>query len=200
MVVTEILELSGRWAIVGYLEELNSARWGTTFDGYPILGGRETLQELRERGIGYIALGLGDNQARRRAGEATQEMGLKLVTAIHPRACVSPKAAVGSGVVCAAGSIVGPAVTISDGVIVNTGATVDHGCMIGPYTHLSPGAHLAGNVTVEASAWIGLGVAILENTHIGENTIIGAGAVVTHDIPPDVVAFGVPATIRRSNA
>lgn len=31
---------------------------------------------------------------------------------------------------------------------------------------------------------------------IGDNTIIGAGSVVTHDIPANVIAAGVPAKVR----
>jgi maltose O-acetyltransferase len=33
---------------------------------------------------------------------------------------------------------------------------------------------------------------------IGENTVVGAGAVVTRDLPADVVAVGNPATVIRS--
>jgi maltose O-acetyltransferase len=33
---------------------------------------------------------------------------------------------------------------------------------------------------------------------IGENTVVGAGAVVTRDLPPDVLAVGVPARVVRS--
>ncbi len=200
VVVTEILELSGRWSIAGYLDEVNTERWGATVDGYPILGGREALRGLREHGIEYIALALGDNRARSRAGAAAQEMGLELVTAIHPRACVSHKAAIGRGAVCAAGCVVGPAATISEGVIVNTSAIIDHGCTVGSYAHVAPGANLAGDVALGPGAWIGLGAAVLEKRRIGEWTIIGAGAVVTHDIPAGVVAFGIPATIRREDA
>ena len=49
-VVTEILELAGGWEICGYLDAVNPERRKTTFEGYPILGGRETLAELRLRG------------------------------------------------------------------------------------------------------------------------------------------------------
>jgi sugar O-acyltransferase (sialic acid O-acetyltransferase NeuD family) len=200
IVVTEILELSGRWSIAGYLDEVNTERWGTTVEGYPVLGGREALRGLRDHGIGHIALALGDNRARRSAGEASREMGLELVTAIHPRACVSPKAAIGRGVVCAAGCVVGPATNISEGVIVNTSAIIDHGCTVGSYAHVAPGANLAGDVALGAGSWVGLGAAVLEKRRIGEWTIIGAGAVVTHDMPAGVVAFGIPATIRREGA
>lgn len=32
---------------------------------------------------------------------------------------------------------------------------------------------------------------------IGDNTVVGAGSVVTHDLPANVVAFGVPCRIIR---
>ena len=44
---------------------------------------------------------------------------------------------------------------------------------------------------------IGAGVIITKGVTIGDNSIIAAGAVVTHDIPSNVVAAGVPARILR---
>jgi galactoside O-acetyltransferase len=32
---------------------------------------------------------------------------------------------------------------------------------------------------------------------IGDNTVVGAGAVVTHDLPRNVVAVGTPAKVMR---
>lgn len=51
--------------------------------------------------------------------------------------------------------------------------------------------HLADNV------WLASGVTVLAGVHIGENSIIAAGSVVTHDIPANVVAGGVPAKVLR---
>ncbi len=45
--------------------------------------------------------------------------------------------------------------------------------------------------------WIGAGVVITKGVTIGDNSVIAAGAVVTHDIPANVVAGGVPARILR---
>jgi len=41
------------------------------------------------------------------------------------------------------------------------------------------------------------GVIITKGVTIGDNSIVAAGAVVTHDIPFNVIAAGVPARILR---
>lgn len=49
----------------------------------------------------------------------------------------------------------------------------------------------------EVISIIGAGAVILGNIHIGNNVRIGANAVVTHDIPDNSVAVGVPARCIR---
>ena len=39
---------------------------------------------------------------------------------------------------------------------------------------------------------------VLAGVTIGENTVVGAGAVVTRDLPPNVVAVGNPARVIRT--
>lgn len=53
-------------------------------------------------------------------------------------------------------------------------------------------------ITVGDNVWLGGGVIVLPGVTIGENTVVGAGAVVTRDLPADVVAVGNPATVIRS--
>jgi len=50
---------------------------------------------------------------------------------------------------------------------------------------------------VKRGASIGTSSTILCGVTIGENAIVGAGSVVTKDIPPNVVAVGVPARVIR---
>jgi acetyltransferase-like isoleucine patch superfamily enzyme len=50
---------------------------------------------------------------------------------------------------------------------------------------------------VKRGASIGTSSTILCGVTIGENSVIGAGSVVTKDIPPHVVAAGVPAKVLR---
>ncbi len=46
--------------------------------------------------------------------------------------------------------------------------------------------------------WIGAKATILSGVTIGENSIVAAGAVVTKDIPPNMVVAGVPARIQKT--
>jgi len=43
------------------------------------------------------------------------------------------------------------------------------------------------------SVWIGARVTILGGSHVGEGSVIGAGSVVDGEIPPFVIAAGIPA-------
>jgi len=52
-------------------------------------------------------------------------------------------------------------------------------------------------VHIDDNVWLGANVIVLKGVHIGENTIIGAGSVVTHDIPANVVAAGNPCKVIK---
>lgn len=52
-------------------------------------------------------------------------------------------------------------------------------------------------VHIQDHVWIGSNAVILPGVTIGKNSVIGAGSVVTHDIPPDVVAVGSPCRVLR---
>jgi acetyltransferase-like isoleucine patch superfamily enzyme len=50
-----------------------------------------------------------------------------------------------------------------------------------------------GPVFIKSGARIGINVTILPGVTIGENAVIGACSLVTHDIPDNCIAVGVPA-------
>jgi acetyltransferase-like isoleucine patch superfamily enzyme len=53
------------------------------------------------------------------------------------------------------------------------------------------------SVLLEGENWIGCNVTIIGGVTIGRGSIIAAGAVVTKDIPPYVIAGGVPAKVIK---
>lgn len=50
---------------------------------------------------------------------------------------------------------------------------------------------------VKRGASIGSGATLLAGITIGENSVVGAGAVVTKDVPPNVIVVGNPARVMR---
>lgn len=52
-------------------------------------------------------------------------------------------------------------------------------------------------VHIGDDVWIGANSVILPGVTIGAHSVIGAGSIVTHDIPENVVAFGAPCKVIR---
>lgn len=111
----------------------------------------------------------------------------------------------------------GSRITLGDHVYANTGLTViddtfvnigSH-VMLGPRVTISAASHPVDPelrrqayqydlpVVLEENVWVGAGATILPGVTIGKNSVIGAGSVVDRDIPPDVVAAGVPCRVLR---
>jgi acetyltransferase-like isoleucine patch superfamily enzyme len=83
----------------------------------------------------------------------------------------------------------------------------DH-CTIAPYvsfmthdggtwvfTDTIPDLQKFGKITILNNCFIGMYAMIMGNVTIGPNSIVGAGAIVTKDVPPNVVVAGIPAKI-----
>ena len=51
--------------------------------------------------------------------------------------------------------------------------------------------------TVKRGASLGANATILPGLVIGENSMVGAGAVVTHDVPPNAIVAGNPAVVVK---
>jgi maltose O-acetyltransferase len=107
--------------------------------------------------------------------------------------------------------------TIGRGTFINMGAIIlDVGrvaigadVQIGPNVQLltpthpldpavrQSGLEAAEPITIEDNVWLGGGVIVCPGVTIGRDTVVGAGAVVTKDLPPGVLAVGNPARVIR---
>ncbi|MBE6908486.1 MAG: sugar O-acetyltransferase [Ruminococcaceae bacterium] len=52
-------------------------------------------------------------------------------------------------------------------------------------------------VRIGRNCWFGAGVLVMPGVTIGNNVVVGAGSVVTHDLPDNVLAHGVPCRVVR---
>ncbi|GAA4907148.1 sugar O-acetyltransferase [Streptomyces coeruleoprunus] len=109
-------------------------------------------------------------------------------------------------------------ISIGEGTFVNFNAvfldcgpiTIGADVQIGPNVQLLTPTHeldterrragweRAEPITIGDNVWLGGGVIVCPGVTIGADTVVGAGAVVTKDLPPGVLAVGNPARVVRS--
>ena len=88
-------------------------------------------------------------------------------------------------------------ITIGDDVLIGT-----HVQLLTPTHPTEPGPRrdkweAAKPIVIGDNVWLGGGVVVCPGVTIGENTVVGAGAVVTKDLPANVVAVGNPARVIK---
>jgi len=54
-----------------------------------------------------------------------------------------------------------------------------------------------GDIILEDDVWLATGVSVMAGVRIGQGTIVAAGSVVSKDLPPMVLAGGIPARVIR---
>jgi len=195
-VVLDILKENKNFEIYGFLDS-NKKLKGEIVDGVKVLGGKDVVRGLRERGIQAGIVAVGDNTARCQIADFLKKNGFYLINAIHPRASLASNVILGSNVTVAAGAIICTHAVIKDNVIINTGVIVEHENVIKDGALIASGVQLGGRVEIGKKSFIGIGATIIQCLKIGSNSIIGAGAVVLDNIPEGSLAVGIPAKVIR---
>lgn len=87
------------------------------------------------------------------------------------------------------------------------GITIGNNVLIAPKVNLITINHplqpqlrrntISKPITIGNNVWLGAGVTVMPNVTIGDNSVVAAGAVVTKDVPPNVIVAGVPAKIMK---
>jgi maltose O-acetyltransferase len=108
-------------------------------------------------------------------------------------------------------------VHVGDGFYANVGCVfldvcsvrIGRNCLVGPGVHIYTATHpldaatrvegleYGSPVSVGDGVWIGGRAVINPGVDIGDRSVVGSGAVVTEDIPDDVVVQGNPAQVVR---
>ena len=101
---------------------------------------------------------------------------------IHPGATIGRRFFIDHGM----GVVIGETAEIGDDVMLY------HGVTLGGRTL----QHIKRHPTIGDRVTIGAGAKVLGPVCIGDGTAIGANAVVTHDVPADSIATGIPAVVR----
>lgn len=179
-----------------------------------------TMSERRERGLLWIddgenmqqqkfARGLCQDFNHTRADEAEVRNDIlkKLFAYYGENAWIEPPLTLAMG----------NTVTVGDSTYINSNLTLvdDYKITIGRNVLIAPnvtisttnhplhyklrsqGQMYCKEVVIGDNVWIGSNAVICAGVTIGKGAVIGAGSIVTRDIPPMTLAFGVPCRVIR---
>ncbi len=197
----DIIKKEGKYTIVGIIDSIKNI--GEELFGYTVIGRQEQLKELISRyDIHAGIITIGDNWSRKIVSDCilSQIPDFKFVNAIHPSTIIGMNVQMGSGIVVMAGCIINPNSKIGDFCFMATGSQLEHDCFLDDFASISAGSITGGKVTIGKYSAIALGVVIMDRINIGENTVVGSGALVTKDLPDNILAYGSPAKIIRDRS
>ncbi len=111
---------------------------------------------------------------------------------------------IGSHATIEPGNVIGDRTRVHSGCFLEN-VTLGNDVFVGPNVVFTDDPHpvcrecmeIVRGAIVEDGAAIGANSTILPGVRIGRGALVGAGSVVTKDVPPEMVVFGHPATVRK---
>jgi len=124
---------------------------------------------------------------------------------IEPGAIIRDRVSIGKNAVIMMGAVINIGAEIGEETMVDMNAVVGARGKLGKRVHLGAGAVVAGVLEppskepciIGDNVLIGANAVILEGVKIGANSVVAAGAIVTSDVPENVVVAGSPAKIIK---
>jgi len=180
----------------GFLDD-DSTHHGQTCWGLPILG---DVAWLATRPGTAVVIAVGSPQVKQTIAKRVREAGATFPILVHPSARIGHGVTLGEGCIICGNCFLTTDIVLGTFVTLNLGCTVGHDTAIADFVTCAPACNLSGNVRLETGVELGTNTSLIPNTSVGAWSIVGAGACVTRDIPPGVLAVGTPAKPIRDLA
>ena len=124
---------------------------------------------------------------------------------VEPGAIIREHVKIGAHAVIMMGAVVNIGAVIGERTMIDMGAILGGRAIVGKNSHVGAGAVLAGviepasaePVRVGDNVLIGANAVVIEGVQIGSGSVVAAGAIVTQDVPENVVVAGIPARIIK---
>lgn len=178
--------------LVGFLNDAIPP--GGAINGLPVLGATKDWARLGLDVKLHVCLHkVGKMRERSALIESFQIPDHRLISLVHPSACISDDVKIGSGaliashVTCQAGSVLGRCSTV------RAGANLGHDAVVGDFCYVGPNATLCGRAVLETGAHAGPNSVVVDGLTLGEYTVLGAGAVAMRSTEMNSLWMGNPA-------
>lgn len=197
-VFIDLAEACG-YRIVG-LYHYNDSRTGEYDHGFEILGSFDDLLSAQTLFEKTFLLTMGDNKIRAELSEKILEKGGNIPSLVHPTAVVSRFARIAeTGVYISPFVYIQADSSINKNTIVLSHVNISHNTTIGKNCFLAGNATVGAYTIVEDGVFIGQGALSISGkvSKIGRNAYIAARALITKDVPENVVVVGAPARVME---
>jgi sugar O-acyltransferase (sialic acid O-acetyltransferase NeuD family) len=195
--VLEVLHQLNHIKNIAFYDDVNEIG-DTLYDSFPILKNEAQVKAFFEAHGNEFTIGIGTPKYRYLMGKKFEDWGGRLTSTISPFSHIGHFGnTIESGGNIMTGTVITNDVRIGKGCLINLNCTIGHDTVIEDFVELCPGVHISGNCKIGRLTFIGTNATVLPNITIGQNVIIGAGALVTKDLPNNVLVMGSPAKVIK---
>ena len=117
---------------------------------------------------------------------------------IEPGAIIRDKVIIGDKAVIMMGAVINIGAEIGEASMIDMNVVLGGRAKVGKNCHIGAGAVLAGVIEPPSADPVVIEDNVVEGVRIGKGSVVAAGAVVTENVPENVVVAGMPARVIKN--
>lgn len=193
LIIEKINKLKATWNLIGFIDD-NVNNWNKVINGYPVIGGMDSLEKLPLDT--YVVIAIANYNAKKKIVNKIDNK-FKFATIIDPKVWIHDYMTIGEGTIIYEGAILTANIEVGNHVIISPKCGVGHDSIIKDYVSLLWNVNVSGNDVIEEGVMMGSGSTVIQGKRIEKGSTVGAGAVVIDDIDSYSTVVGVPAKVIK---
>jgi acetyltransferase-like isoleucine patch superfamily enzyme len=149
--------------------------------------GDTSLENLRKvminESVNEFVLTVGSSSNfRLRIYNDSRNLGIKLISLIHPKTIIGGNVTIGSGTLIFGGVHIGTQTKIGNACFISSNSSIEHHNVIGNGFCCGPNTNTSGGVVIGEGVSFGINVGVEPDLVIGNNSVISSGIVLTDNV------------------